>query len=106
VVLDATLRRTRADQFGLLGFGAAGRPYQWQPEVSAALLLTDEILLGAEYRAKPDNLAAFHEDAAKDLFVAWGPTKNVSLTLAWVDLGRIAGKTAQRGWYASLWIGM
>lgn len=106
LVLDATLRRTRADQFGLLGFGGEGRPYQWKPEVSAALVVTDTLLLGAEYRAKPDDLQAFHEDAAKDVFVSWGPTKNVALTMAWVDLGRIAGKSAQRGLYASLWVGI
>jgi hypothetical protein len=106
IVLDATLRRTRANQFGLLGFGGRDRPYQWKPEASAAVILTDSVLLGAEYRAKPDDLQPFREDAAKDVFAAWGPTKNLSVTLAWVDLGRIAGKNAQRGLYASLWIGM
>ncbi|MDP9065604.1 MAG: DUF3034 family protein [Pseudomonadota bacterium] len=106
VLLDLTARRTRANQFGLLGFGGEARPYQWEPEASAAVFVTETWLLGGEYRAKPDNLAAFHEDAAKDVFLAWGPAKNLSLTVAAVDLGRIAGKPPQRGVYVSLWVGI
>jgi hypothetical protein len=106
VILDFTLRRTRANQFGLLGFGGDGSGYSYLPEASAGLFLTDQWLFGAEYRDKPDNLSAFHEDSAEDVFMAWGPGRNVSLTAAWTDLGRIAGKTAQRGFYLSLWIGI
>jgi Protein of unknown function (DUF3034) len=32
--------------------------------------------------------------------------KNVSLTAAWTDLGRIAGKAPQSGVYLSLWLGI
>jgi hypothetical protein len=103
VILDFTLRRTRANQFGLLGFGGDGSGYSYVPEASAGVFLSDKWLFGAEYRAKPDNLSAFHEDSAEDLFVVWGPWKNVSLTGAWTDLGRIAGKVPQRGFYVSLW---
>jgi hypothetical protein len=109
VILDATLRRTRANQFGLLGFGssgAGGNGYSYEPELSAALWLNDSLLLGAEYRRKPDNLAAFKEDSAEDLFLAWTPIKNVAVTAAWADLGSIAGKTTQRGLYLSLWVGI
>ncbi len=106
IIANFTLRRTRANQFGLLGFGGDGSSYRYAPEASAGVWLIDEVLLGAEYRVKPDNLSAFREDSAKDVFVAWGPFKNVALTAAWTDLGRIAGKTAQRGLYASLWVGI
>ncbi len=106
VIVDATVRRTRANQYGLLGFGGDGSGYSFEPEGSAAVFLTDTLLLGAEYRAKPDNLNAFRENAAEDVFVAWGPVKNVSLVAAWTDLGRIAGKSTQRGLYVSLWVGM
>jgi hypothetical protein len=106
VIIDATLRRTRANQFGLLGFGAAGARYRLEPELSAAVFVTDTLLAGGEYRRKPDNLAAFSEDRAGDLFLAWGPGRNLSVTVAWADLGRIAGKAAQRGLYASLWLGI
>ena len=109
IIIDATVRRTRANQFGLLGFGSSGPGgdgYRYEPEVSAAVWIVDSLLVGVEYRDKPNNLAAFHESSAADLFVAWAPVKNVSLTAAWVDLGGIAGKTAQRGAYVSLWIGI
>jgi len=105
VIVDATLRRTRANQFGLLGFGGDGSSYKLTPEVSAAVWLNDDLLLGAEYRDKPDNLSAFRENAAADVFLAWAPIKNLSLTSAWTDLGRIAGKPPQRGIYLSLWLG-
>jgi hypothetical protein len=106
LLLDATLRRTRANQFGLLGFGGAGAGYSYRPEVSAALFLTEELIVGAEYRDKPNNLAALREQSADDVFLAWGPVKNLSLTGAWTDLGRIAGKPPQRGFYLSVWVGI
>jgi hypothetical protein len=106
IILDFTLRRTRANQFGLLGFGGDGSSYSYVPEASAGVFLTDQLLFGAEYRDKPDNLNAFREDSAEDVFMAWGPWKNVSLTAAWTDLGRIAGKAPQRGFYVSLWVGI
>ena len=98
VLLNGTLRATQANQTGLLGFGGAqGRGYTLQPEASVAWLLRRDLALGAEYRAKPDNLnesvlgaGALAEDDWFDLFVAWAPNKHLSLTLAWVDLGRIA----------------
>jgi len=109
VIVDATLRRTRANQFGLLGFGssgAGGNGYRYLPEASAAVWLTDDILVGGEYRDKPSNLGAFRETSAEDLFIAWAPGKDVTVTGAWTDLGGIAGKPAQRGWYLSLWFGI
>jgi hypothetical protein len=105
VIVDATVRRTRANQFGLLGFGGDGHGYTLTPELSAAVWLTEDVLVGAEYRAKPNNLSAFREDRGQDVFLAWAPVKNFSVTTAWVDLGPIAGKTVQRGVYLSLWLG-
>jgi hypothetical protein len=106
VIVDATLRRTRANQFGLLGFGGDGSGYTWNPEFSAAVWLWDDLLLGAEYRDKPSNLSAFRENSAQDAFLAWNPLKNLTLTAAWTDLGQIAGKSTQRGVYISLWVGI
>jgi hypothetical protein len=105
VILDATLRRTRANQFGLLGFGGNGSGYTLTPEGSAAIWLNDDLVLGAEYRDKPNNLRAFRENSAEDVFLAWAPVKNFTITTAWADLGSIAGKTAQRGLYLSFWLG-
>ena len=105
LLLTATLRATRANQFGLLGFGGdrhAG--YRLQPEASVAYLVDRRVAIGAEYRSKPDNLGIAREDAAWDAFVAWAPSRHVSLTLAWVDLGNII-VARQRGAYASLQLG-
>ena len=107
ILVNATLRATKANQNGLLGFGSADKSgYSVQPEVSVAWLLRKNIAIGAEYRAKPNNLAfaggAFREDDWKDVFIAWAPTKNVSITAAYVDLGNIVGHTHQTGGYVSL----
>ena len=105
VILDATVRRSRANQFGLLGFGGAGGGYKLVPEASAGVWLCEELLVGGEYREKPDTLRALRETSAKDLFFAWSPLKNLTFTAAWADLGRIAGKADQRGVYFSVWAG-
>ena len=110
ILVNATLRATRANQNGLLGFGSASHDgYSLKPELSVAWLLRRNLAVGAEVRFKPNNLAyagsAFEEQAWKDMFVAWAPSKNVSVTLAWVDLGNIVGHERQTGGYASLQFG-
>jgi hypothetical protein len=105
ILVDVTLRRTRADQFGLLGFGGDRGGHHLEPEISAALFLSDEWLMGAEYRRKPNDLGVFREDAAGDVFVGYSPFKNLSLIAAWADLGHIAGKQSQHGTYLSFWLG-
>ena len=107
ILVNGTLRATKANQNGLLGFGSADPDdYRLMPEVSVAWLLRKDLAIGAEYRFKPDNLsfagAAFQEDDWKDLFIAWAPTKNVSVTAAYVDLGNIVGHERQTGAYLSL----
>ena len=106
VLVNGTLRATKANQNGLLGFGSADKKgYSLKPEFSLAFLLSRNIAIGAEYRFKPNNLAfagaAFEEQAWKDLFIAWAPTKSVSITAAYVDLGNIVGHTRQTGGYVS-----
>jgi len=102
-LVNATLRATRANQMGILGFGGDRNDRRkLVAEGSLAAFLSDALVLGAEYRQKPDNLSSFHEDDYWDLFSAWFPTKNVSLTAAYADLGQIAMKTDQHGWYLSL----
>ena len=102
LLLNATLQATKANQFGLLGFGGDNKDsYSLQPAGSAAIMLTDNFIIGAEYRARPDNISVFKEDDAKDVFIAWFPIKNVSLTAAYVDLGNIADQDNQKAWYLS-----
>ena len=107
VLLNGTLRATKANQNGLLGFGSsAHRSYRLMPEVSVAWLLRRDLAVGVEYRMKPDALAfagnAFREHDWKDVFIAWAPSPHLSLTLAWVDLGNVVGHARQRGAYASV----
>lgn len=107
ILVNGTLRATRANQNGLLGFGSAdSNRLRLEPELSLAWLLRRDFVVGAEFRAKPDRLAfagaAFREDAWKDLFIAWAPTKHVSVTAALVDLGNIVGHAHQTGGYLSL----
>ena len=106
LLLNGTLRLTKANQFGILGFGGdRNDSYKAQFEASAAYLLTRNVAIGAEYRTKPDNLGIAGEDDAYDVFVAWAPYKNVSLTVAYVDLGNIVIRDDQRGVYASVQVG-
>ena len=98
LLVNTTLRFTKANQFGLLGFGGP-RNDDYQPEFegSLAYLVSRNFAVGAEYRMKPNNLDKFAgalpigpEQAAYDIFAAYFPTKNVSITAAFVDLGHIA----------------
>ena len=107
LLLSGAVRATRANQFGLLGFGGDRREgYSAQFEGSAAYLLSRRLVVGAEVRTKPDNLRFAAEDAAFDLFAAYAFNKAVSLTVAYVDLGAIATFEGQRGAYVSLRAGL
>jgi hypothetical protein len=98
VLVNATLRFTKANQFGLLGFGGPlNDGYQPEFEGSIGYLLSKRFVVGAEYRTKPNNLSKFAgvlpitpEQNAYDLFAAYFLTKNVSITAAYADLGHIA----------------
>jgi hypothetical protein len=103
VLANLTVRSTRANQMGLLGFGGDKKSSRSiEPEVSVAVLLTDTLALGGEYRKKPDNLGAFKEDDYRDVFLAWFPHRNFAMTLAFAKLGTIAGKPKQDAAYLSV----
>lgn len=102
ILLNGTVRMTRANQFGLLGFGGdLNHRHQPQLEGSAAYLLSRRVAVGVEYRQKPNNLGFAREQNAYDAFIAWAPSKHVSLTLAWLSLGDIATIKNQSGVYLS-----
>ncbi|MBB5744574.1 DUF3034 family protein [Brevundimonas variabilis] len=106
LLVNGTVRWTKANQTGLLGFGGdRNDDYAPRFEGSVGYLLTRNLLVGAEYRTKPDNLGFAAEDDAFDLFAAYAFSKNVSLTAAYVDLGSIATFEDQRGLYLSLQVG-
>ena len=119
LLVNGTLRATKANQNGLLGYGATlgGREdsYRLQPEFSLAYLLSKNVVVGTEYRFMRNKLETAGRVAGlgdglrsqdwKDVFIAWAPSKNVSLTLAYVDLGVIVPATTasrkQTGYYLS-----
>ena len=105
LVLNGTLRATKANQTGLLGFGGPKNAgYQAQFEGSAALLLNRRLAVGVEYRSKPDNLG-LKEDDWMDVFAAYAVNKALSVTAGYADLGEIATFGGQRGLYLSLQAG-
>ncbi len=100
------LRATKANQLGVLGYGGdKNNDYQLKFEGSLAHLLCQTMAVGIEYRQKGDNLSIAKEEDWSDAFVAWAPTKNISLTLAYAQLGSIVGLKDQNGFYSSLQVG-
>jgi hypothetical protein len=103
LLLNGTLRATKGNQTGLLGFGGdRGAGYKTVFEGSAAVLLNPRWTVGIEYRQKPDNLGFAREDAWRDAFVGWFPNKHVAVVAAYADLGNIATLPNQHGAYLSL----
>ncbi len=103
LVLDATMRVTKANQFGLLGFGGDRHDhYRPQFEGSAGYMLSRRLVVGGELRTKPNNLGSAREQKAIDVFAAWAVARHVSLTAAYVDLGDIATVRKQRGAFLSI----
>lgn len=103
LLVNATVRLTNANQFGLLGFGGPGRQDRTlQFEGSVAYMLTRRLVVGSEYRTRPDNLVFAREDDAHDLFVAWAVRRNATLGVAYADVGSVATFESQRGALVSL----
>ena len=106
LLVNGTVRWTKANQTGLLGFGGdRNNDIEPQFEGSVGYLVTRNLLVGAEYRTRPDNLGFAAEDDAFDVYAAYAFNKHVSLTAAYVDLGSIATFEDQRGLYLSLQVG-
>lgn len=113
LLLNATVRLTKANQYGILGFGGLGgkdQAYKPTIEASAAYLVTRKLAVGAEVRTKSNRLQgalggdSFREDAAFDVFAAYALARNISVTAAYADLGHIALNN-QHAAYLSLQFG-
>ncbi|WP_340681028.1 DUF3034 family protein [Paraglaciecola sp.] len=101
-VWNLTARATKANEMGILGFGGLKNDdYELMLEASAGILFSRNIAVGIEYRQKPDNLG-LGEDDWTDYFISYIPSKDFNLTLAWAELGTIAGASGQSGLYLSL----
>ncbi|MBV4451003.1 MULTISPECIES: DUF3034 family protein [Pseudomonas] len=103
VLLNGSLRYSRANETGLLGFGGDRRDSRsLLKEGSLALLLNPRWAVGVEYREKPDNLSFAGESDWADVFVGYFPNKHVSFVLAYARLGEIATLDHQNGTYLSV----
>jgi len=90
LVANVVVRYTKANQFGLLGFGGdRHKGYSVEPEATVAYLVTRKLAVGSEYRSQPHNLTADDQTSAWDVFAAWTPTKNISLVAAYLNVGSI-----------------
>lgn len=103
LLVNGSLRYSRANELGLLGFGGDRRDSRsLLKEGSVALLFNPRWAVGVEYREKPDNLSFAGESDWADLFVGYFPNKHVSVVLAYARLGDIATLDNQNGTYLSI----
>ncbi len=106
LLYNINLRATKANQLGILGFGGdKAEKVAIKFEGSLAYLACQTMAIGVEYRQKGDNLNIAKENDWSDVFIAWAPTKNMSLTLAYAQLGSIVNLSNQNGLYSSLQLG-
>ncbi|RZL76614.1 MAG: DUF3034 family protein [Sphingomonas sp.] len=103
ILVGTTIRYTKANQNGLLGFGGdKGGNRTVQVESTLGYQLSRQLVVGAEYRSKPDNLGFATENDWKTAYVAYAINRNLTATAAYVDLGSIATAERQRGGFLSL----
>ncbi len=103
IFANATVRWTRANQGGLIGFGGdRDDDRELVFEGTAGIFLNRYIAVGAEYRQHPNNLGFTDQDDWFDVFVGIFPNKHVSIVGAYADLGTVATLDDQQGWYLSL----
>jgi hypothetical protein len=127
LLLNLTVRATKANAFGLLGFGRRLDPsdasgatlerdndYELETEASAALFLSSEVAVGIEYRSQSNRLdnqpvlaslgapQLAKENSARDFFIAYVPNKSVAITVAHVDLGNLPFQERSSGLYLSV----
>ena len=106
LLVSGAVRWTNANQTGLLGYGGdRNDDLEPQFEGSVGYLLSPNLVVGAEYRTKPDNLGFAREDDWFDIYAAYAVNKHLSVTAAYADLGSIATFEDQRGLYLSLQVG-
>jgi hypothetical protein len=90
LLVNVVIRETKANQFGLLGFGGdRRRGYTTRPEGTVAYMLTRKFAVGAEIRTAPHNLSVDDQTNAWTIFAGWTPTRNLSLVAAYLNIGSV-----------------
>lgn len=104
---NVTVRATKANQTGLLGFGGdLNDDYELMTEASVGMFINRHWVVGVEYRQKPNNLGFAKEHDWHDVFVGWFPNKRIAVVGAYTNLKSIAGAPDQKGFYANLQISL
>ena len=112
-LVSAGARLTNSNYGGLLGFGGTNTAgqfksgYHVEPFFDFAYFPDRKVAVGYEFRAMPhfDVAGALNLNTTnnwQDAFVAYFPTKNLSITAAYAALGTIAGVKNSNGLYLSL----
>lgn len=103
LLVNGSLRYSRANELGLLGFGGDRRDTRsLLKEGSMAVLFNPRWALGVEYREKPDNLSFAGESDWADMFLGYFPNKHLAVIVAYARLGEIATLDGQNGTYLSV----
>lgn len=102
LLLNATLRRSASRQTGILGYGDDAKIL---PEISVGYLLNRHLVIGGEYRFKPDRLGFSDEDDWFDIFVVYAPNDTLTFSVAYGNLGDVVTFENQQGLYASIQVG-
>jgi hypothetical protein len=90
VLINVDVRYSRANQFGLLGFGGDREPDRtFGVEATLGILLSRTLVVGAEYRMRPENLSVDREEDAWDAFLAWAPSRAVSFVVGYANIGTL-----------------
>nr|WP_246376513.1 DUF3034 family protein [Gluconacetobacter aggeris] len=93
VIIDATMRLTKGNQRGIIGFGGnCNDSYHPQFEGSIAYLpsFVPGLVVGVEYRTKPRNQNFMPEGNCFDACATYFVNKHLNVTLAHVPLGTTA----------------
>ncbi|NOY54144.1 MAG: DUF3034 family protein [Deltaproteobacteria bacterium] len=105
VLINLSGRYTKAAQTGYLGFSKNGN---FEPEASLAVLPESNVAVGVEFRGKPNEyksvagIGSFQEDNWTDFFIAYFPTKGLSITGAVVNFGNIVNRNVNTGLYMNM----
>jgi hypothetical protein len=99
VLINLGGRATKAAQLGLLGFTDE---YSFVFEGSVVVLVTDRVLLGAEYKEKPRDFSAMglvgREDDWWTMDAGYVVNKHMTLALGYGHFGTVANHTANGSW--------
>lgn len=104
LLVDTTMRLTKGNQWGILGFGG-DRNNNYYPQFEGSLgylpSFVPGLVVGVEYRTKPRNQNFTPESNWFDVYASYFVNKHLNITAAYVSLGTIATFRNQTGFYLS-----